>query len=97
MGDITYMYQGESMREGVADLLQANNDIQQYLTTLETYCQNHMAEWVGTAQTEYTSHKQQWDQAMVEMTLVLARASNTMNNIMLNFDEAEMVNSKRWH
>jgi WXG100 family type VII secretion target len=96
MADITYMYHGDSMRQGVGDLVQANNDIQQYLTTLETYCSNHMAEWTGDAREKYTEHKKAWDASMAEMTAVLPQASKSMNYIVNNLDEAEMVNSKRW-
>jgi len=84
------------MQQGVNDLKQANNDIQQMLTTLETYATNNMQNWTGAARTQYTMHKQVWDKAMTNMTNILNTASTTLNNIHINFDDTENTNLKRW-
>jgi len=93
---VTYVFQEDSMQEGVSDLWACNKDIDQYLTTLETFAESRMQDWTGESQRQYWIHKKQWDDAMIELNDVLNHAGKTVGNTSDNFMLTERSNTKLW-
>lgn len=77
-------------------LTQGNNQIETILDNLEGQLNNMVSQWEGAAQGAYQTARSQWDNAMDQMKVALAKINQLLGETASDMNETDRKGANRF-